>query len=106
MENLGKFTLVIIAIIAASLISLLGVHIILSIATLYKLAFITGFTFLQLYGVLIIISIAGYGYKKEEQKASNTFMELVSSAITTALTKTLFLLLSWGLAFVFFNIIS
>jgi len=106
MENLGKFTLVTIAIIVTFLISLLGTHIILSIATLYKLAFIAGFTFLQLYGVLIIISIAGYGYKKEESKASSIFTELVSYAIIAAITKVIFLLLSWGLAFVFFNIIS
>jgi len=68
MENLGKITMFFISIALAFLVSLLGTHIVLSIAGLYKLAFITQFSFVQIYGISVVFNIFKYKYTKEDEE--------------------------------------
>jgi hypothetical protein len=105
MENLGKFTLFIIAMVCAFLTSLLCVKIIISISNLYQIGFIGKFSFLQLYGVISLINIIRYKYKKEEESQGD-FTEVIKNVFTNVFSTTFFLLISWVLSFVMYYVIS
>lgn len=104
MENLGKITLLLVVIVTAFLTSLLGAHVVLSIANLYVLNFITNFTFVQVFGVISLIHILAYKYKKSDK--DKTFTDVAKQASSEIATKVLFLLFSWGLAFLSYAIIA
>ena len=104
MKNLGKITLFLAVIVAAFLTSLLVAHVVLLIANLYTLNFITGFTFGQVFGIISLIHIMTYKFKKLD--ADNTFIEVVKQTSKEIVIKALFLLLSWGLAFLSYAIIT
>ena len=104
MENLGKFTLFVAVLVAAFFTSLLGAYTVISIATLYKIIFITEMNFIQVYGVLTLITLIQYKYKKTDKNI--TISEVIKNSATEVFTKITFLLLSWGLAFLSYSIIS
>lgn len=104
MENLGKVTLLLVVIVAAFLTTLLGAHVVLSISNLYNISFITNFTFVQVFGVISLIHIIAYKYKKSDK--DKTFTDVAKQGASEIATKTLFLLLSWGLAFLSYAIIA
>jgi hypothetical protein len=106
MENLGKLTLFIIAIACASLNSLLCVHIIISISTLYKIGFIENLSFIQLYGIAFVISIISYKYEKERSEKTKNYSTMMGEIFTRVLTTTISYLISWGFAFIMYSIIS
>lgn len=105
MENLGKITLFAIMIAGGFLTALLGAKIIISIADLYQLSFITKMSFVQIYGLITIINLIKY--KREKSKEENEkFEDLMKRLFGEILFKTIFLLCGWGLAIVAFNILS
>jgi hypothetical protein len=105
MENLGKFTLFIIAMVCAFLTSLLCVKVIVSISDLYQIGFIGKFSFLQLYGIISLINIIRYKYKKEEEKQGD-FTDVIKNTFTSVFSSVFFLLMSWGLSFMMYYVIS
>lgn len=104
MENLGKVTLFLVVIITAFLTSLLGAYVVLSISNLYNLSFITNFTFVQVFGAISLIHILAYKYKKSDK--DNPFTDVAKQASLEIATKVLFLLFSWGIAFLSYAIIA
>lgn len=105
MENLGKVTLFVIMIVGAFLTTLLGAKIIMSIADLYQLGFITKLSFVQLYGLITIINIVKYKKEKDE-KEKEDFEAMIKKAFKGILWKVVFLLIGWGLAFASYYVIS
>lgn len=104
MEGIGKVLLAVIVIVAAFFTSLLAVHIILSIANLYALSFITSFSFVQIYGAITVLSIALYKHKPTKEE--DTFGDVVEQSVKEVFTKVFFLLVSWGMAFLAYNILT
>lgn len=104
MENLGKLTLFLAILVAEFFTSLLGAHIFISISSLYKISFITEMSFTQVYGLLTLITLIQYKYKKEDKNL--TISEVIKNNGTEVFTKILVLLLTWGLAFLSYSIIS
>ena len=103
MEILGKLFLFIIAIVLGFFVSLLGTQVILSVATLYKLTFITQFSFIQIYGVLCIWGLITYKHQKdEENKEDNWFSTLFEGIFS----KIFFLLIVWGFSFLTYSILT
>ncbi len=100
MKQLGQLILFIVLVVLNMLSSFLGVHIILSIATLYSLSFITQLSFVQIYGAWIIFSLASYKYKKTEKEA--TTADKYTEAFTRVVTYVITYLLIWGVAFLAF----
>ena len=103
MENLGKVTLFIISLVCSFLVSILQSHIVLSIAGLYQLEFVTKFTFIQIFGILILIDLVKYTYKKsvtEENEAS-----FINKMIEPLISRLLLVLLVWGIAFVAYDLL-
>jgi ABC-type glucose/galactose transport system permease subunit len=105
MKTLGQITLIFILLVSALLTALLGVHVVLSIATLFSLPFITTLSFSQIYGFWLVFSLLSYKYKKEEtdKETSDTpFQQAFMNLATTAVTY----LLIWGIATIIFNILN
>jgi len=105
MENLGKITLFGIMIVGAFFTALLGTKIIISIADLYQLGFITKMTFVQIYGLITIINIVKYKKSKSSDEDSK-FEIMIKKSFIEILWKVIFLLMGWGLAFASYYIIS
>lgn len=103
METLGKFTIVVIVILLSFLLGLLGVYVIISVATLYKLAFITQFSFVQIYGIWILLGLFTYKYNKEESK---DFLESMIESFTDIFARLLSILIIWSLSFIIYNILT
>lgn len=104
MKSFGILVGVIALIALSFLSSLLGAHVLLSIAGLYGLSFITNFSFVQIVGLLIIIGILKFKYKKSETEDNSG--EFLTEGLTAVVSTTVFYLLTWGLAFLAFGIIS
>jgi hypothetical protein len=105
METLGKITVVAIIIAGAFLAALLNAYVILSVSNLYQLSFITQFSFIQVYGILAVISLAIFKYKKEDS-SDGDFTEKMTKAFTELLTVVCTSLLGWGFSFLAYYIIS
>jgi hypothetical protein len=103
MKTLGNIILFVIVLTGAFLTSFLGVKVVLSVADLYSLSFITQFSFAQIYGAWIVISILNFNYKDKGEK---TFDETLIESITKQLNTVLFYLVSWGVAFLAFIILN
>lgn len=104
MENLGKLFLFFIGIALAFLVALLGTHVILSIAELYKIEAIIKYDFVQMYGVLCVLSIVFYRHKKEEE--DNKEESALARMFIKILTSAVFYLVSWGLSFLTYYILT
>jgi len=98
MEILGKITAIVIAIVLSFLVGLLGVYVMLSIANLFDIKFITQFSFVQVYGIWCIMSLAKYKYEKakEEESESDKSWAMFAAIITDLLV----FLSMWGLTFI------
>jgi hypothetical protein len=105
MKNLGKITLFGIFIAGGFLTSLLGTKIILSIAELYQLSFISCYSFLQVYGVISIFNLLKYKREKTKEE-KESFNELIKKGFGEIIIKTFFLLIAWGFSFLAFYILS
>lgn len=104
MENLGKLFLFLVAIALGFLVVILGTHVVLSIATLYKIGFITQFSFLQVYGIICLKSLLFYKYKKDEE--TKEVDSAITKMFTEIFTSAFFYLISWGLSYLAFSILS
>ena len=104
METLGKITVVAIIIAGAFLAALLNAYVILSVSKLYQLSFITQFSFIQVYGILAVLSFVKYKYKKSEP--NEDFTDAMTKSFTELLTSVCVTLLGWGLSFIAYHIIS
>lgn len=106
MENLGKVTLFLINVITMILSSILFVYIFIQIAEIYDLKFITQFTFVQTFGIIILVRFVTREIPKNKENNDTLFVD----EMTTNLKKTgrtiLFLLGGWGLAWLMFQILS
>jgi hypothetical protein len=105
METIGKLTVFIVFIICAFFSGLLNTHIILDISNLYELKFITQFSFVQVYGVIILIGIITYKKQKKEEKEYD-FAESMVKGFSELFTKIIGVLCIWGLSYITYNIIS
>lgn len=104
METIGKITVSFIGIISAFLVALLGAKIILSVSELYGIAFITSFSFVQIYGAMSIKSIVFYRYRKQDElkEGESAIKKMFATIFNTAF----FYLLAWGLSFFAFYILN
>ena len=104
MKTFLKVILFLFVIVLSFLVGLLTIHILLSIANLYKLEFITRFSFVQIYGIIILISIIRYKYKKsdDDEKFSDAMLKSLQIIFTTVGV----MLSTWGLSFVIYYLIS
>lgn len=105
MENLGKITLMIIAVVCSFLTGLLGTYVIISIANLFKLTFITQFSFVQIYGVWLIIGLFRYRYKKPEPEKKEFSVSMLES-FTQIFVNIIIILITWGSSFIAYSIIT
>jgi hypothetical protein len=104
MKTLGHITLFTIMVASAFLTAFLGVHVLLSVAVIYSLPFISTLSFSQAYGFWITISLLKYSLKKEkvEKSSENIYVVAFTNIVTIALAYLFF----WGAAAVMFNIIN
>lgn len=105
MKTLGHITLFTIMVVSAFLTAFLGVHVLLSVAVLYSLPFISTLSFSQAYGFWITASLLKYTLKKEkkeEKSSENIYLVAFTNIATVALAYLFF----WGAATVMFNIIN
>lgn len=105
MKKLGKLTFLVLMIAAGFLTSLLAAKAVISIANLYQISFITCLSFIQVYGTLLVISILKYRQSKPN-KEEEPFEEVLANGFMAVLNKIIFILLSWGLSFAAFSVIS
>jgi len=108
MENLGKLTLFLIMIVCASLTSLLGVKVIISIANLYGIEFVKTFSFVQVYGILILFGILKYkpSEKESDEKEKTTTEQAIKNGFISVFEGLMHYLIVWGLGFLMFYILS
>ncbi len=103
MNALGHITVFIIVAVLATLSSILGVYILLSIANLYSLSFITQFSFAQIYGGWIVLGILSYKHKETKEEADD---DVYIKAINRAFSTAFYYLVAWGVAFLMFSILK
>lgn len=104
MKTLGHITLFTIMVVSAFLTAFLGVHVLLSIAVLYSLPFISTLSFSQAYGFWITVNLLKYTFKKEKEEKSSKNPYLV--AFTRIATVAFAYLAFWGVASVVFNFLN
>lgn len=107
MKALGNILVFAIIVVASFLTSLLGAHVVLSIAEQYSLTFISAFSFAQIYGLFCVIGLVAYvdktrTKKQKEQSLTQSYKE----AFNKVFTKALFYLVTWGVAYVAFGILN
>jgi hypothetical protein len=107
MEEFGKFlgksVIFILLLIIAFFECLLEVYVILSISKIYHLNFILQYTFVQLFGIMILVSLLKYTFKKSEE---TDFYESMKKSFTGELTYAIVFLTAWGFAFIGYYFIS
>jgi len=84
MQTLGKFLAFLITLFISVLLSFLQTYIIISIAGMYDVDFITNLSFMQVFGAIFIFSLVAYNgtnNKKEEK-----FDEMIKRILTNILT--------------------
>jgi hypothetical protein len=102
-EFLGHITLFTLVVMTSLTVSFFGVYVVLSLAHLYSLSFITQFSFVQMYGIWLIVGLFTYRYKII--KKDNT-EELYSKALKSVFILAFYYLTCWGLGFLIFNILN
>lgn len=104
MKPLLKITSVIIVLVLSFFTGLLGAYVFIQIANLFGLDFIAQFSFVQIYGILILISILGYKYEKSGPEES--FSETMVGLFFTVFARAAIILLTWGLSFIAYYILT
>lgn len=102
MQTLGKLFAFLITLFISVLLSFLQTYIIISIAGMYDVDFIANLSFMQVFGILFIVSFAGY--KINNEKSENKFSELIKIILTKIITTLFSYLALWGLAFLILKI--
>lgn len=104
MKTLGHITLFTIIVLSTFLTAFLGVHVLLSVAVIYSLPFISTLSFSQAYGFWITANLLKYTLKREKEEKSSEDVYVV--AFTNLATTVVAYLFFWGAATVVFNIIN
>jgi hypothetical protein len=77
-------------------ISFLMCYVIIDIAKLFSIPYLINFNFYQVFGAIIVLSIARMkGEKKEDKEPEDKFAQAVASTISGALN----ILLIWGMCY-------
>ena len=97
METLGKIFAFLLVLFIATLISFLQTYIIISIAGMYDLTFITKASFMQVFGLMLILSLAKH--KNEKSNSEETFSDVLKKGLSNALSSCVSYLLMWGIAY-------
>jgi len=107
MKNLGKIFLTLILIVGSFLVGLLSTHVVLSIAFLFQLGFITQFSFIQLYGIFIIIDMIMITLKINGEKDKDvSYSDKLVIPFTNLLTKITVVCVVWGFAYLAYAILK
>jgi len=106
MKNMIKLFVMAIILTASFFIGLLGVKVILSLSTLYGLEFITKFSFVQVYGIWMLISIIRFRYEPDEKNGEKDFAETSFEAFIKVAANLAMILFSWGLGYLAYYIIT
>lgn len=96
--------LTILTTVIAFLIGLLNTYIILSIANLYKIDFITKYSFVQVFGIIILIHFITMKFSKMSfypENSHNPENVIKDNLIWTAIS-----IVGWGISFLLYYIIS
>lgn len=94
---MGKFSVKVVFIITGFLLVLLKSYIVLSVANLYELKFITQFTLTQMFGIICVFDLLRFVYRPTKEE---TWKELLERALSGQITLLLTYLFSWGFTFV------
>jgi iron only hydrogenase large subunit-like protein len=105
MKNLGKLIAWGLMFVAAVFIQMLSSHIVLSIAELYSIELITSMSFLQVFGLLMIVDIVKYRYRSLKEEGAE-FIDKLMHAINSAFNATIVYLMIWAIAFLSFAILN
>jgi len=99
-----KFILPLISPVVAFLIGLLHTYIILSIANLYKIDFVTKYSFVQVYGIIILINLITMKFSKMSFYPENPHD--YENVIKDNLIWTTISIVGWGISFLAYYIIA
>ena len=102
MQTLGKFLAFLITLFISVLLSFLQTYIIISIAGMYDVQFITNLSFMQVFGAIFIFSLVAYNgtnNKKEEK-----FDEMIKRILTNILTRLFMYLALWSIAYLILKV--
>lgn len=102
MKNLG---LSLLAIVLGLLVSLLGAKVILSVSSLFGLAFLANLGYLKIYGLISIIHMINYK-KKVDAFDKENFEENLGNMFSAVWDKLIITLVFWGLSFAMYKLIS
>lgn len=105
MKDLGKLTAWGLMFVASFFIHMLSSHIVLSIAGLYSIELIASMSFLQVFGLLMIVDIVKYRYRPEKDEGAE-FIDKLMRAINAAFSATAVYLMVWAIAFLSFAILN
>jgi hypothetical protein len=105
MKNLGNVMLFLLLLVIAFLNIMLAAYVVLDIGEIYKLNFIKSLSFVQIIGIFYILSIVLYKSKKSERE-SKTVKDFYKTGFTEVFTITAFLLVTWGLSVLAYNILA
>ena len=89
-------------IVFGTLLIALNAYVILSLAKLYEIAIIVQMPFLQVLGLLVIISL--FSYKDRKKTDGETTKEQINDAWLSLYSKAIYILLCWGVGFAIFGI--
>lgn len=103
MKISGHIILFTLVVLTSLLVAFFGVHVILSVAALYSLSFITQFNFTQIYGFWVIFGIFKYKYQEPSKKDEDfPYKNIFTKMFNTAF----YYLIAWGMAFLIFYILK
>ena len=103
MNEILKFFVRLFLIGVGLIVGLLATYIIISVARLYQLDFITQFSFVQVYGIIFVIEFIQYKYEKP---SSDEFEEEIKKSIIVKISNTFVYLVMWGLGFLMYYILK
>lgn len=101
MKDLGNLFILLLLLVVACLTSLLTTTIVLSVAGLYGLYFISSMSFLQVYGVVALLAIITSGIKRDREEDSS-----IASLAIRLFTRLFELLAFWGVTVLMYYIIT
>jgi hypothetical protein len=89
------------SIFLAALIGLLAVYIIIDVARLFQLPFLTELSFAQVYGLYSLINLMKFKFTKEDlEKEAEDDEKAFAKSIAIAVIYTIFLMLFWGMSYI------
>jgi len=106
MKNMIKLIVIALAFIISFLVGLLGVKVILSLSALYQLHFITDFSFVQVYGIWMLVSIIRFRYEPDEKNGEKDFSKILLKAFMKVAANLAMILFSWGIGYLAYYIIT